>query len=45
MHMRFKREFNSIKSTTVPWTKSVSLTLMQCCVTRLTSYMMQMEYN
>jgi hypothetical protein len=45
MHMRFRREFESIKSTTVPLTKSVSFTLLQFCVTRLTSDMMKMEYN
>jgi hypothetical protein len=41
MHMRFNCEFDSIKSTTAPLTKSVSLTLMQCCVTRLTSDLMK----
>jgi hypothetical protein len=45
MHMHFKGEFDSIKSTTVPLTKSVSFTLMQCCVTRSTSDLMKMEYN
>jgi hypothetical protein len=45
MHMHFKREFDSIKSTTAPLTKSVLFTLVQCCVTRLTSDLMKMEYN